>query len=110
MERLLTSKMPSHQSVDLYGRLSIKALDDFPDAQLTVIRDQANALFKLFSQILEFSPEQQNPHGVRTSFIDQIIAAYPTSFQQLHPYISYSLTDQLIFSALILRQELHCKA
>lgn len=91
---------PAQQLVDLYGRLSVKALDDFPDAQLTVIRDHANAHYKLFSQILEFSPEQQNPHGVRRSYIDQIIAAYPTAFQQLHPYISYSLHRSADFQRL----------
>lgn len=91
---------PAQQLVDLYNRLSIKALDDFPDAQLTVIRDNANADYKLFSQILEFSPKQQNPHGVRQTYIDQIIAAYPTAFQQLHPFISYSLHRSADFQRL----------
>lgn len=91
---------PAQQLVDLYNRLSVKALDDFPDTQLTVIRDHANAHYKLFSQILEFSPEQQNPHGVRKTFIDQIIAAYPAAFQQLHPYISYSLHRSADFQRL----------
>jgi hypothetical protein len=91
---------PAQQLVDLYGRLSIIALDDFPDAQLTIIKDHANAHFKLFSQILEFSPEQQNPHGVRKSFIDQVIAAYPTAFLQLHPFISYSLHRSADFQRL----------
>lgn len=91
---------PSQQLVDLYSRLSIKALDDFPDAQLTVIKNHADAHYRLFSQILDFSPEQQNPHDVRRSFIDQIIAAYPVAFQQLHPYISYSLHRSADFQRL----------
>ena len=91
---------PAQQLIDLYSRLSIKALDDFPDQPLTVIRDHSNAHYKLFSQILDFSPEQQNPHGVRTSFVDQVKAAYPTAFQQLHPYISYSLHRSADFQRL----------
>lgn len=91
---------PAQQLVDLYNRLSVKALDDFPDAQLTIIKDQSNAHYNLFTQILKFSPEQQNPHGVRKTFIDQIIAAYPTAFQQLHPYISYSLHRSADFQRL----------
>lgn len=91
---------PAQQLVDLYSRLSIKALDDFPDAQLTVILNHANAHYQLFTQILEFSPEQQNPHGVRQSFIDQIVTAYPAAFQQLHPYISYSLHRSADFQRL----------
>lgn len=91
---------PAQQLIDLYNRLSLKALDDFPDAQLTLIRDHSNAHYKLFSQILDFSPEQQNPIEVRKAFIDQIIKAYPTAFQQLHPYISYSLHRSADFQRL----------
>lgn len=92
--------LPAQQLIDLYNRLSLNALDDFPDSQLTQIRDSANSNYKLFSQILEFSPEQQNPHGVRQQFIDQIVNAYPSTFQQLHPYISYSLHRSADFQRL----------
>jgi len=91
---------PATQLVDLYKRLSIKALDDFPDAQLTSIRNNANAHYKLFSQVLEFSPEQQNPPAVRKSYIDQIIQSYPAAFQELHPFISYSLHRSADFQRL----------
>ncbi len=92
--------MPSQQLVDLYTRLSTKALDDFPDAQLTMIKNHADAHYKLFSQVLDFSPQQQNPHDVRQAFIEQIIAAYPVAFHQLHPYISYSLHRSADFQRL----------
>src|SRR5690554_5734816 len=81
---------PAQQLIDLYKRLSITALEDFPDNALTSIRDHANNNYKLFSQIIDFDPSQQNPSNVRDSLIDQLRKAYQPAFQALHMYISYS--------------------
>ena len=86
--------------IDLYKRLSITALQDFPDDGLTKIRDNANSHFKLFSQVIEFDLEQQNPTAVRTSLIGQLKSAYQPAFQILHPYISYSLHRSADFQRL----------
>lgn len=91
---------PAQALIDLFSRLSLNALEDFPDNHLTVIRDQADANFNLFQQILKFSPQQQNPHEIRKSLINQLVSAYPTAFQHLHPYISYSLHRSADFQRL----------
>lgn len=91
---------PAKQLIDLYKRLSLTALQDFPDDILTVIRKNANDHYKLFSQILEFSPEQQDPGTARTRLISQITAAYQPAFQALHAYISYSLHRSADFQRL----------
>lgn len=52
---------PAQQLIELYKRLSVTALQDFPDTILTIIRDQSNSHFQLLTQILDFSPEQQDP-------------------------------------------------
>ena len=91
---------PAQQLIDLYNRLSITALQDFPDKILTLIRDNANNHYKLFSQILEFDPGQQDPSTARTNFINQVSAAYQPAFQALHPYISYSLHRSADFQRL----------
>lgn len=90
----------AQQLIDLYKRLSITALQDFPDQILTPIRDNANNHYKLFSQILEFDPGQQDPSSARTNFINQVSAAYQPAFQALHPYISYSLHRSADFQRL----------
>ncbi|WP_084456660.1 hypothetical protein [Desulfogranum mediterraneum] len=91
---------PAQQLIDLYKRLSPTALQDFPDNVLTPIRDNANANYNLFKQILDFDPEQQNPSSVRTSYISQIESAYQPAFQSLHHYISYSLHRSADFQRL----------
>lgn len=91
---------PAQQLIDLYKRLSITALEDFPDNALTSIRDHANNNYKLFSQIIDFDPSQQNPSNVRDSLIDQLRKAYQPAFQALHMYISYSLHRAADFQRL----------
>ncbi len=92
--------VPAQQLIDLYKRLSITALQDFPDQILTPIRDNANNHYKLFSQILDFDPGQQDPSSARTNYINQVSAAYQPAFQALHPYISYSLHRSADFQRL----------
>lgn len=92
--------LPAKQLIDLYKRLSVIALQDFPDNILTLIRDNANNHYKLFSQILEFDPGQQDPSTARTTFINQVSAAYQPAFQALHQYISYSLHRSADFQRL----------
>lgn len=91
---------PAQLLIDLYKRLSVTALQDIPDQGLTIIRDNANSHYKLFSQIKDFELEQQDPSGVRTSHITQVINAYQPAFQALHQYISYSLHRSADFQRL----------
>lgn len=91
---------PAQQLMDLYKRLSVTALQDFPDNILAIVRDNANSNYQIFKQILDFNPEQQDPGGVRTSLVSQINAAYQPAFLALHQYISYSLHRSADFQRL----------
>jgi hypothetical protein len=91
---------PSQLLIDLYKRLSVTALQDFPDKGLTIIRDNANNHFNLFKQILDFNPEQESPSTIRAGYITTITNAYQPAFQALHPYISYSLHRSADFQRL----------
>lgn len=90
----------AQQLIDLYKRLSVTALQDFPDKILTLIRDSANNHYQLFKQALDFDLEQRDPGSVRTSLISQIKTAYQPAFQDLHQYISYSLHRSADFQRL----------
>lgn len=91
---------PAQQLIDLYKRLSVTALKDFPDTILTSIKDNANNHYNLFTQIIEFEPTQQDPSTVRTNLINNVTNAYTPAFQQLHPFISYSLHRSADFQRL----------
>lgn len=90
----------ANQLIALYKRLSVTALEDFPDKALSRIRDNSNQNYNLFSEILDFDPTQQDPSSVRTNLIDNVKNAYPSAFEELYPYISYSLHRSVDFQRL----------
>lgn len=91
---------PAQMLVELYKKLSLEALEDFPDQILTAIRNGANHDRQLFGQILAFELEQQDPGTQRNSLIQQIKDAYTPAFLNIHPYISYSLHRSADFQRL----------
>jgi hypothetical protein len=91
---------PAQRLVDLYRRLSAAALQDLPANQLTQVRNQANADFKIFTEILEFETAQANPHEVREQLVQKDVAAYQPTFNVLHPLVSYSLHRSADFQRL----------
>lgn len=91
---------PAKVLIDLFKRLSVVALQDFPDNVLNQIRDDSNNNYNLFKQILDFDPDQQNPVSVRDSLITNLQNAYQPAFQALHQYIGYSLHRSADFQRL----------
>lgn len=91
---------PAQRLVDLFRRLSVEALQDFPDPILNEIKNYANNAFSLFKQIIDFSPESGNPTQQRKQIVDQLVAAYPGTFQGLHSFIAYSLHRAADFQRL----------
>lgn len=97
----LAAVEPATRLVDLYKRLSVTALDDMSQQALQQVRDRANTDFSLLKQAIDFKlASQQTPQATRDSIIAQITAAYDSSFQTLHPYISYSLHRSADFQSL----------
>ena len=91
---------PAKRLIELYQRLSLAALDDFPAPQLTQVRNLANQDFSLFDQILKFNTDQPSPVQVRQSQIQAVINTYAPSFATLHPLIAYSLHRSADFQRL----------
>ena len=91
---------PAEKLVELFKRLSLQALDDFPDQVLTQIRDSSNNVYRRLEQILSFDTNQSNPQTIRQSLISQVSGSYLGTFQTLHPYISYSLHRSADFQRL----------
>lgn len=92
---------PSKRLISLYKRLSTTALEDFPDNVLAQIKQQSDADYQKFDQIISFDPSsQQTPSTVRDQYIDQLQKAYDPAFTKLSPYISYSLHRSADFQRL----------
>ncbi|MES9027032.1 hypothetical protein AAHH21_13070 [Stenotrophomonas sp. BSUC-16] len=91
---------PATVLIELFRRLSINALDDFPDQSLVQVTQEANNAYNLFSQILAFRVSDGNPQATRSSLIQSVKNSYPSAFQQLHPLIAYSLHRSADFQRL----------
>lgn len=91
---------PARRLVELYHRLSVSALDDFPDKQLEKVKGQANSDFAILEQILEFSPAQASPHEAREALVKKLTETYQPTFNTLHPLISFSLHRSADFQQL----------
>lgn len=92
--------VPAQNLIDLFKRLSISALQDFPDQTLKAIADNANSCLKLFDQVLNFTVAQQSPIDQRNTIIANIKNMYQPTFLALHPFISYSLHRSADFQRL----------
>jgi hypothetical protein len=91
---------PAERLVELYNRLPLSSLDDFPDAVLNVVKNQADADFSRLNQILEFDETKSNAYASRTSLIDGLPNGYPGSFSALYPLISYGASKTADFQRL----------
>lgn len=50
---------PAQKSIDLFRKLPPEALNEFPEVQLTAIKNTSDQFFQILSTILNFSPESQ---------------------------------------------------
>lgn len=83
---------PAQKLVNLYNRLSISVLSDFPNDILATLKNQADADFNRLSQILDFKLDQSSPADARNNLITQVKSAYDTTFRAIWQYIAYGVS------------------
>jgi len=92
---------PARQYIDLFKRLSLLALEDFPNGILQSILSQANSIYSIFERIMKFSVvDEANPSNTRRELISQLKSNYADVFSQMHPFIAYSLHRAADFQRL----------
>ncbi|SIT08964.1 hypothetical protein SAMN05421686_109129 [Thalassolituus maritimus] len=94
---------PASKLIRLYNQLGLTTLDDFPGPILTQIKQQADADFNRFQQVLDFDPttvQNQNPTQPRDQLIQQVTNAYDPAFQKLFPFISYGTSKSVDFQRM----------
>lgn len=82
---------PSQALVDIYRRIPMTALDDFSDAQLNAIGQQAKADFNVFKHILEFNATTNDAANTRTNIINKLRTRRDQLFDQLWHYVAYGV-------------------
>ena len=89
---------PAERLIELYKRIPVTVLEDFPLGLLTQIATQANNDYNRLKQILEF-PAGQSVEA-RDNLIAQLENGYDQTFKVLHPFVSYSASKSADFQRL----------
>lgn len=86
--------------IGLYQQISVPSLADLPQQHLTTIHNQANADFNRLDEVRKFSQREGNAYERRNQLIKQIEDSYQSTFEKLHPLISYSTSKAADFKRL----------
>ena len=84
---------PARKLIRLYRQLSLSSLSDFPDDELSQIKERADADYNQFKEILDFEAASFNDAAShRENLIQNIQNAYQPVFSILHPLIAFSVS------------------
>lgn len=91
----------ARRAIDLYNQVPVQFVDELPEQQKTLLRDNANATFILLEEVLAFDPSSvDNPNQVKSQLLINLESLRDPQFQYIHPIISYLATRQHDFGAL----------
>lgn len=79
--------------------IAVDSLSELPEANLTTIRNQCNAVFSVFDQILKFAPEQHGA-GQRQQYINQCEGSYNELFAHCVQFLAFSVGRTADFKRL----------
>lgn len=91
---------PARRIIGLYRQLSLETLSDFGDQQLGQLKNQADADYNRFNEVMSFDVTPENATGRRDQLITQIKGAYQQTFNVLHPLIAYGMTRAVDFQTM----------
>ncbi len=79
------------KTLRLFANLKSISFDDFSHGVMSGVLDQTNDALEKLKQIQTFNPEEheQNPKGVRDSFVNQLRDSYDSYFSVIYPIIAY---------------------
>ncbi len=89
---------PAKRLIDLYKRISVNVLVDFPQSVLQQLWTQANTDHTRLTDILQFEGGQTV--DARDALIGKLDTAYQSCFTILYPFISYSISKTVDFQRL----------
>lgn len=84
---------PAQRLINLFKRVPASILPSLVDQQLNTIKNRADAEYNRFTQILEFSADQNNAAQVRTNLIQQVKGAYDSIFLDLWQFIAFGIAS-----------------
>jgi hypothetical protein len=93
---------PAKKVIELFKLIAPTQLEFFPNAQLTTIRDQANAFYSLLEEVETFDVEEAspNPSDAKDALVDRLEQQFQPVFNILYPLVSFANIRSLDFAKL----------
>ena len=91
---------PAERLISLFQKLPEASLHEFPAPQLDQIKQQADNIYNLFTQVLEFDAKSADAQQKHDQLVGQIKNQYKGVFNQLFPLISYAMARTVDFNEL----------
>jgi hypothetical protein len=91
---------PANRLISLFRQLPVSILDHIPNDELRTVRSQANAVYNLFQQILEFDINDGDVKNRQAHFIESLRNSFQSHFTEIYPLISYSVARTVDFNRL----------
>lgn len=91
---------PAEKLVEMFSQIPLGSLDLLPTSELKKIREQSDAVFNLFEQILNFDLEGGDVRGRRDALIAQLWNKAQPTFVTLMPYVAFAMAKTVDFGAL----------
>ncbi|MBX3182887.1 MAG: hypothetical protein KIT72_18160 [Polyangiaceae bacterium] len=91
---------PLRRTLALFLEVSPDVLEGMSQKRRENIKQQADALFSVIQQILNFTAGSANPKQTRDGLISQLVNGYDNYFEQLWPSIAYSVRRNTDFARL----------
>lgn len=91
---------PTERLVALHEQLPISMMEELPANELTVIKQQSDAIYMLLDEVMKFDMEPAGARARHTALVQKIATAYQALFTAIYPLISYSMAKTVDFNQL----------
>jgi len=89
---------PAKKLIDLFRLLPIEALSHFPLSELNIATRQADSVFSIFQEILNFDLDVGDNANRRDALIARLEQYYQMVFTQIYPLVAYAAVRTVDFN------------
>lgn len=91
---------PARRVIEIFRRIPLDTLKEFPSLQLEQIRSEADQVYNIFTELAEYDTSVDNPSAKKDALIRKVEALYDSVFSNIFQFISFSAARSADFPRL----------
>lgn len=91
---------PAARIIELFRQLPSTTLELLPRNELHTVKEQADSVYQLFEQILEFDIDAGDVKNRQSQYVDTLKTGFQSHFTKIFPLVSYSVARTVDFNRL----------